>query len=143
MQPDNVLYVWRLKLNSYAKTFILNSCLLSICPAHETNKLFLFGKISWCFSIILLICLMHSFFSLSITVMINILPKITKTLDEEVWTTINLYWFYNKSIEKNNSVKPVCSANQLTGFYMMGTLVVKRLNKPWIVGKIFVISLVN
>ena len=30
MQPNNFLYACRLKLNSYAKMFILNSCLLSI-----------------------------------------------------------------------------------------------------------------
>ena len=47
---------------------------------------------------------MHSFFLLSITVMINILPKIIKTLHEGVLRAINLYGFYNELLEKNNSV---------------------------------------
>ena len=47
---------------------------------------------------------MHSFFLLSITVMINILPEIIKTLHEGVLRAINLYGFYNELLEKNNSV---------------------------------------
>ena len=42
--------------------------------------------------------------SLEIPVMINILHKMVKVLPKKILNAIYLYWFYNDTSEKNNSL---------------------------------------
>ena len=86
------------------KIFILNSCTLSIFPALEIKKLVFVGKILWLFDIILHIMVNLFVFSLDNPVMINILYKVIKTLQEKMLNAIFLYWFHNGTSEENNSL---------------------------------------
>ena len=82
------------------KTWILNFHTLSIFPALEIKKLALVGKLLWRF--------WHNFaqvvdsfvFLLDITVMINILQEIIKTLHKKMLKAINFYRFHNDAWEK-------------------------------------------
>ena len=78
--------------------------MLSIFPALEIKKLVFVGKILWLFDIILHIMVNLFVFSLDNPVMINILYKVIKTLQEKMLNAIFLYWFHNGTSEKNNSL---------------------------------------
>ena len=78
------LYECHLQWNSYFKSLILNSCLISIFPIPEIKKLALVSKILWCFWHNIPYMVNSFVFSLDIPVMINILYEMIKILHEKI-----------------------------------------------------------
>lgn len=90
-------------LRTCSKDFVSNSCTLSALVALEKKILVFVGKVFLRFNMILHIWLIVFFVSLDITVMINVLQEVIKSLQKRRVKTINLLWFHNDESEKNKS----------------------------------------
>ena len=108
---SRTIFISLSSVNSYSKSFALNSCTFSIFPALEIKKLVPVGKIFWPFRHNSA-CMVNSFLlSLETPVMINILYEMIKILHEKMLT---LSWRRSLS-------------NQWTGFYMITASFMKEL----------------
>ena len=99
------LHDYHLEWKNFLKSFILNSCTLSIFPTLEIKKLVFVGKMLWRFNITFIAYMVNSsVFSVDIPVMINILYEMIKILCEKMLNAIYLSWFHNDTSEGTNSL---------------------------------------